>query len=102
MAFRDESGRITIDEVAARQDIASLGTAEGSLREVAGHLRQTAGQAMDFSGNTGAAIVEVAQRLADDVQSSAEKARQAAELIEATVRKYQAIDQALKANVEGF
>lgn len=102
MAYRDESGRITIDEVAAGQDMASLGRAQESLRSVAGHLRQVAAQAGEFSGNTGAAILEVAERLAGDVDSSAERTRQAAELIEATVRKYQAIDQALKANFEGF
>lgn len=102
MAYRDESGRITIDETAAGQDIANLGQAAESLRRAADYLRETAAQAGEFSGNTAAAILEVAERLAGDVQSSEERAQQAAELIGATVRKYQAIDQALKSNIAGF
>lgn len=102
MAYRDESGRITIDEAAAGQDIANLCRAGETLRQAAGYLRETAAQAEEFSGGTAAAIIEVAERLAGDVQSSAERAQQAAELIGATVRKYQTIDQALKSNISGF
>lgn len=102
MAFRDESGRITIDELAAGQDMANLRLVEESLTQVAEHMLRLAGDAGDFSGNTGAAIVDVGNQFAGAARSSAENARQLSQLIAATVQKYRAIDQALKAAAESL
>lgn len=102
MAFRDEQGRITVDEIAAGEDIRNLKLAQESLRDTGSRLRQVAAQAGEFSGGTGTAIMDVAGNLAGEVHTLADRAQQAAELIEATVQKYQAIDQALKSAAEGL
>lgn len=102
MAFRDENGRITIDEIAAQQDVRNLRAAVESMASVHGTLRQVDALASSFSGDTGAAIQEVALQLAARLQELMEQAQEAAGTIEATVAKYQAIDANLKETMDVF
>ena len=52
MAFRDENGKITIDEQAAQQDIKNLNRSKESLTTAIDHLKEIIALASEFSGNT--------------------------------------------------
>ena len=82
MAFRDENGKITIDEQAAQQDIKNL--------------KEIIALASEFSGNTGTVITETALQLQKQIQGTIDNIDTTSQNIDMTVKKYQAIDSALK------
>lgn len=102
MAFRDQNGRITIDEVAAQQDITRIQSAVESLQAADRLLEQISAQAAEFSGLTGTAILETAEEFSQAVRAVEEAAQETSETIRAVVQKYQAIDQSLKLAAESM
>lgn len=99
MAFRDENGKITIDEVAAQQDIKNLNKSKENLDTAMTHLKEIVALAAEFSGNTGTVITETALQLQKQVQGTIESIDTTSQNIDATIKKYQAIDQALKETI---
>ena len=58
MAFKDENGKITIDEIAAASDIKHINEAKEHFSAAYDLLSQMINMASEFSGKTGPAIVE--------------------------------------------
>lgn len=96
MAFRDENGKITIDEQAAQQDIKKLNRSKESLTTAIDHLKEIIALASEFSGNTGTVITETALQLQKQIQGTIDNIDTTSQNIDATIKKYQAIDSALK------
>ena len=96
MAFKDENGKITIDEIAAQQDIRNLNKSKESLLTAIDHLKEIVAIAAEFSGNTGTAIGETALQLQKQIQATIDSIDTTSNNIDTTIKKYQAIDAALK------
>lgn len=101
MAFRDENGKITIDEAAAQQDTRNLAKAGEHLSTAIASLDEMIALASDFSGNTGTVITESALEFKKQIQAAIDNMDTTIHNIDATVKKYQAIDAALKDVVNG-
>ena len=101
MAFKDENGKITIDEVAAQQDIRNLNKSKESLLTAIEHLKEIVALASEFSGNTGTAIGETALQLQKQIQATIDSVDSTSNNIDTTIKKYQAIDAALKDAING-
>lgn len=101
MAFKDENGRITIDEIAAQQDIRNLNKSKESLSTAIEHLKEIVALAAEFSGNTGTAIGETALQLQKQIQATIDSVDTTSNNIDSTIKKYQAIDAALKDAING-
>lgn len=101
MAFKDENGKITIDEIAAQQDIRNLNKSKESLLTAIEHLKEIVALAAEFSGNTGTAIGETALQLQKQIQATIDSVDTTSNNIDSTIKKYQAIDAALKDAING-
>ena len=101
MAFKDENGKITIDEIAAQQDIRNLNKSKESLLTAIDHLKEIVAIAAEFSGNTGTAIGETALQLQKQIQATIDSIDTTSNNIDTTIKKYQAIDAALKDAING-
>lgn len=102
MAFRDENGKITIDEVAAQSDIKSLAVIKEHLQAALNYISQIERESADLSGNTATVISETAQQLQAQIKSMMSEIESTSENIDGTVRKYQLIDHNLKNAINGF
>lgn len=102
MAFRDENGRITIDEVAARQDIKNLEKARECLVTAIEHLKEITVLASDFSGKTGTVISESAMQIQKQIQGTVECIDTTSYNIDLVIKNYQAADASLKKTFNGI
>ena len=101
MAFRDENGKITIDELAAGQDIRNLRKAKEDLDAAVATLKEMAAVASEFSGNTGTAITESSLYLQKQIQLTLTTIDTTIENIDTTIKKYQAVDRGLRDMISG-
>lgn len=101
MAFKDENGKITIDEIAAQQDIRNLNKSKESLLTAIEHLKEIVALAAEFSGNTGTAIGETALQLQKQILATIDSVDTTSNNIDSTIKKYQAIDATLKDAING-
>ncbi len=99
MAFKDSDGRITIDEVAAEKDIKQLQASIEKMNAAIEGLNEIQIQTDDFSGNTGTRIREAAAELISELKQSIQATEESIGLIQATVAKYQRLDQEMKNTV---
>lgn len=102
MAFRDENGKITIDEIVAQGDIRKLLAALEGLTKTLEYIRQVKEEAAEFSGNTGTAIIESSHQLLAQLHTLEKEIREAIDEIERTVSKYKTIDANLRGVITDF
>lgn len=96
MAFRDENGRITIDEIAAASDIRHIESAKEHLSLALNLLTTMNNKTLECSGKTGASISEACVTLQKQVQQLLEASSVTQERIDNVVKKYEKIDSDLK------
>lgn len=100
MAFADQNGKITIDEVAAAEDIKNLEQSKILLTQALDLIAQTESQGTAFRGDTGARIVMYSSELRADLKKQLENIETTIAAIKHTVARYQEIDRELKAQIQ--
>lgn len=96
MAFRDQSGKIMIDEVAAQRDISNLRNLSESLNHLDGFIEQINLMALEFNNEINREMIEECITIRKKVSSISESTEFIIELINKTVDKYQQVDEQLK------
>ncbi len=99
MAFYNESGQITIDEVAANADIGKIRQAVMKLEDSQNSLVRLFSAASTMQGQTGQAIVEQAGKLRSRIEALKGQLNRSASLIQSTVDKYEEEDRQLKQKI---
>ena len=99
MAYRDGSGAITIDEVAAANDIRRIQEAESYLAQSRSAIVQLMDLADSMTGQTSDAIRDKAYELQTLVDKLSSQLVQSRQLISATVKRYQQIDAQIAAQI---
>lgn len=99
MAYRDGSGAITIDEVAAANDIRKIQEAESYLYQSRTAIIQLMDLADRMTGETSNAIRDKAYELQTMVDRLNQQLAESRQLIQATVRRYQQIDAQLASHI---
>lgn len=96
MAFYDENGKITIDEVAAQKDVNNL----KQLNEILNGIMDTMGQielmASEFDSETNKGIIEEVMSIKLSLKNLSTQTTLTSDFIKNVVRKYQAIDKNLR------
>lgn len=96
MAFRDENGKITIDEIAAASDIKHIEAAKEHLKIACNLLTTMNNKAIDFSGKTGTSVSDACIALQKHINKLLEAGNVTQKNIECIVKKYERIDSDLK------
>ena len=96
MAFKDENGKITIDEVAAQRDINNLKQIKLQLEEAQDLVKQINILSTDMKGNTATVVNAVSVCLLKEIAELLAHITNTQDDITKIVNKYQAIDQKLK------
>ena len=68
MAYKDENGKITIDDVAAGEDIRKIERAQSSLQNALQSLRAAQTEGANSKGETAQAIYDKSQELINQIQ----------------------------------
>lgn len=97
MAYRDENGKITIDEIAAGEDIKKIESAQAILQNALQSLKAAMTEGTNSQGQTALAIYEKAQELTSQIQRLDRNLEETTNYIRHVLAVYQAKDQALKA-----
>ncbi len=100
MAYRDENGRITIDEQAARQDIRRLREAADILKDSLAGIRSLRQQSMDMQGLAVTAIQDKSLEMEKKLTQMIKKLESTADYIQKVVRHYQKMDEDLKKMIQ--
>lgn len=99
MAYKDFNGKITIDEVAARQDIEKINIAIMKLEEAKNALNQVIQQGTHTKGSTGSAIVSKGSELKKQLDIMTNNLNNEVRAIRQTVEKYKRLDAEVKAEI---
>ena len=99
MAYRDASGAIMIDEIAANRDIGNIRTAVRDLDEAKTKLMDIINVSSGFSGKAAQAQVEKGQALLKEIEKVQRELDSAVSLISRTVQAYKKLDQSLKETI---
>lgn len=99
MAYRDEDGNITIDEVAANSDIRKLRASMEKLKEASNAIAQFIAQAENGEGSTTNAMIEKANAIMNKIKWVMGLMEEVINLIQKTVSKYQEIDRQIAAKI---
>lgn len=97
MAYRDENGKITIDEVAAQADICKIESAQAILQDALQSLKAAQTEGANSQGQTAQAIHEKAQELISRIQRLDRNLEETTNYIRHVLAVYKAKDEALKA-----
>ena len=100
MALKDSSGKITIDEVAAQQDVQKLLRAIEILENAKKAIENLINQAADEKGLTAKAIESKAIEMKNYIVTMINKLRESESFINNTVSHYQEVDRLLKEAIE--
>ncbi len=100
MAFRDQNGKITIDEIAAQKDIQSLQKMKEYLISIKSKIGTINLQAAEFQGDTGETIKEQCAVISKQIDALVQDTDNSVHCIKTTVSKYEQIDRDLKALIE--
>ena len=95
MAYRDENGKITIDDVAAGEDIRKIERAQAILQNALQSLR--AAQTTNSKGQTAQAIYDKSQELINQIQRLDNNLEETTNYIRHVLAVYKAKDEMLKA-----
>lgn len=96
MAYKDSSGKITIDEVAAKRDIQRIEKAIVSLENAKKALRNVVRQAASEKGAASDATAEKASELIRQMDDMLRRLRETSGFISKTVRRYYLIDKEIR------
>jgi seryl-tRNA synthetase len=100
MAYRDSSGKITIDEYAAAQDIQRLRQAIESLTNSRNAVNALIQQATSEKGQTSSAIIEKAGELKRQLDDMINRLNETLNFISRVVRHYQEVDRKVKEAIQ--
>lgn len=100
MAFVDENGRITIDEEAAKADIANINAAQEIISTSRRLLQILSSESSGYSGNTALAITGKADELVAELNRLDQNLTETTEYIQKVVEIYRQKDLELKAMME--
>ena len=96
MAYKDSSGRITIDEYAAQQDIRRIRQALDALNNSKVAVNAIIQQAANEKGQTSAAVIEKAGELKKQLDDMINRLNETASFISRVVKHYQEVDRQVK------
>lgn len=96
MAFKDENGRITIDESAAYNDIYNLRKSIESLTEALNMITAVEARTSDFKGKTAESLNGATSSIAKKIKAMINNTEETINFISSTVYKYQKIDEDIK------
>ncbi len=96
MAFRDENGKITIDEAAAYDDVKKLRSSIEALTEALSIISAIQARASDFKGQTAEILNGATASIMIKLKKLIENTDDAINAINTTVSKYQSIDKSIK------
>lgn len=97
MAYRDSSGRITIDEDAANADIRKLREAAGIMKSAVAQLGCLQSEANQFEGETARAISEKSQELRKNANQLTSNLEETERYIRHVVQHYRIVDEKCRA-----
>lgn len=100
MAYKDSSGRITIDEHAAQQDIQKINQAKSALENSKKALENIINQASNEQGQTAIAIVEKATELKNQINTMIGRLNETSSFISNTIAHYQEVDRLVKEAIQ--
>lgn len=100
MAYRDENGRITIDEDAAKRDIRNIDDAIASLDGALKAIENIMARAADQKGKAMTATINKANQLKKRISLLKNELNGNKDVIRGTVSKYRQIDAAIKAEIK--
>ena len=96
MAYHDENGRITIDEVAAKNDVRKMEAAIDRLDATIRQFKQLMNKASESKGNTAEAVYDKSMEMITRLNKSKEQLQMAIDLINRTVKHYYELDKKLR------
>ena len=96
MAYRDENGKITIDDVAAGEDIRKI-EAQAILQNALQSLRAAQTEGANSKGQTAQAIYDKSQELINQIQRLDNNLEETTNYIRHVLAVYKAKDEMLKA-----
>ena len=97
MAYRDENGKITIDHVAAGEDIRKIERAQAILQNALQSLRAAQTEGANSKGQTAQAIYDKSQELINQIQRLDNNLEETTNYIRHVLAVYKAKDEMLKA-----
>ncbi len=100
MAYKDSSGRITIDEQAAAQDIRRLQEAAQILKDSRKAIVNIINQASGEQGLTARAICEKAREMCNLIDGLINRLNETSSFISRTVAHYQEVDRQVKEAIQ--
>jgi len=100
MAYKDSSGRITIDEYAAQQDIQKINQAIAALENSKKAMENIMNQASNEQGQTAVAIIEKATELRNQINTMIGRLNETSSFISNTVAHYREVDRLVKEAIE--
>ncbi|WP_195451400.1 hypothetical protein [Anaeromassilibacillus sp. 1001302B_160321_C8] len=100
MALKDSSGRITIDEYAAQQDIQKINQAKAALENSKKAIENLINQASNEQGQTAVAIVEKATELRNQINTMIGRLNETSSFISSTIAHYQEVDRLVKEAIQ--
>ena len=100
MAFKDQNGKITIDEVAARNDILRIESAINSLNNSKQAINNLIQQAANGQGQVTTAIIDKAAEMRNQIDEMVRRLNETSSFISRTVSHYQQLDQQIKREIE--
>ena len=100
MAYKDSSGRITIDEQAAAQDIRRLQEAMQILKDSRKAIVNIINQSSGEQGLTAQAICEKARQMCNYIDDLVNRLSETSSFISRTVAHYQEVDRQVKEAIQ--
>ncbi|MBO5869590.1 MAG: hypothetical protein J6Q89_02455 [Clostridia bacterium] len=100
MALKDSSGKITIDEYAAQQDIQKIHQAKAALENSKKAIDHIINQACNEQGKTAVAIVEKATELRNQINTMIGRLNETSSFISNTIAHYQEVDRLVKEAIQ--
>ena len=97
MAYRDENGKITIDDVAAGEDIRKIERAQAILQNALQSRRAAQTEGAHSKGQTAQAIYDKSQELINQIQRLDNNLEETTNYIRHVLAVYKAKDEMLKA-----
>lgn len=97
MAYRDENGKIAIDDVAAGEDIRKIERAQAILQNALQSLRAAQTEGANSKGQTAQAIYDKSQELINQIQRLDNNLEETTNYICHVLAVYKAKDEMLKA-----
>lgn len=97
MAYRDENGKITIDDVAAGEDIRKIEQAQAILQNALQSLKAAQTEGVNSKGQTAQAIYDKSQELINQIQRLDNNLEETTNYIRHVLAVYKVKDEMLKA-----